>query len=74
LKQKYKIRDVIKEIYRERVKELIPVKYSDKSHIGSYQKALSTVCNNLTDEELEKAESILDTWNEQGAPADFKLK
>jgi hypothetical protein len=74
LKQVYSIRDVVKEQYRARIEAEIPYKTSDKEFIGCYQRALTAVLNNMSDEDVEAAESILETWNQQGAPAEVQLK
>jgi hypothetical protein len=33
-----------------------------------YQRAVTTVLKNMTEEEVEKAEEILESWRKQGAP------
>lgn len=73
-KQKYKIRDVIQRVYRERIEELIPVEKSDKDFIGHYQRAVSTVQESLTSEEMEEVEAKMETWNTEGLPQDVQLK
>jgi len=74
VKKIYTIRDVIKQHYRSRVEEEIPFKSNDKEYLGSYQKAVSTVLNNMTEEDLEEAEDILELWNKEGGPSDIQLK
>jgi hypothetical protein len=73
-KQTYKIRDVIKQLYRERIEEEIPVKTTDKEFIGHYQRAVTTIHENLTTEELNEAEAKLDLWNKEGLPSNLRLK
>lgn len=74
MKKVYTIRDVIKQIYKDRIQEEIPYKPSDKKYIGRYQIALSSVQQNLTTEENEEAEELVALWNKQGAPAEMQLK
>jgi hypothetical protein len=65
---------VIKQHHRELVEAEIPYKPTDKEYIGSYQRAVTTVLNNMSEKELEEAEEIVDSWNKQGAPAEAQLK
>ena len=74
MKQTYKIRDVIQHIHRERIEEEIPVKSNDKDYIGHYQRAVTTIQGNLTSDELEEAQAMLDSWNKEGLPKDMQLK
>jgi hypothetical protein len=74
IKQVYTIRDVVKQHYRERVEAKIPYKPTDKEYIGSYQRAVTTVVNNMSDEDVEEAEEIVELWNKRGAPAEVQLK
>jgi len=68
------IRDVIKKFYREEIDALIPYKPTEKMYISYYQAAVTTILNNMSDDELEKAERILESWNEEGVPQDIQLK
>jgi hypothetical protein len=70
----YTLRDVIKEHYRNLVEAEIPYKSSDKQYIASYQRAVTTVHEKMTDEDLQEANSILDEWNKDGGPTDVQLK
>jgi hypothetical protein len=70
----YNLRDVIKQIYSNRVQNENPYKPNDKAFVGNYQKAVTTVIEKLTEEELQEAEELVETWNEQGPPAEFQLK
>jgi hypothetical protein len=74
IKQVYTIRDVIKQNYAELVNGHIPYNSSEKGYLGCYQKAVTTVLNQMTDEELEEAGNILEEWNSNGAPSDIQLK
>jgi hypothetical protein len=74
LKQVYTMRDVIKQQYRELIEAEIPYKPADKEFIGCYQRAVTAVLQNLSDEDVEEAEGILESWNEKGAPAEVQLK
>jgi hypothetical protein len=74
LKHKYSIRDVIKQIYRDRIEEEIPHKSTDKRYIGCYQRAVTKIHQNMTDDDLEHAESVMDLWNNEGVPPEMQLK
>lgn len=74
VKKIYSIRDVIKQHYRARVDEEIPYKSTDKEYLGSYQRAVTTVLNNMTEEDLEEAQNMVDDWNKEGGPSDVQLK
>ena len=74
VKQVYTIRDVIKQNYGELVAEEIGCKPDDKKYIGSYQRAVTTVHNNMSEEELDEVQRILDLWNKDGAPSEVQLK
>lgn len=65
---------MIKQHYRSLIQEEIPYQTTDKQYLGSYQKAVTTVLKNLSDEDLEEAENILESWNEEGGPSDMQLK
>lgn len=70
----YSIRDVIKKLHPELINAEIPHKSTDKEYIGSYQRAVTTVLGNLSEEDLEEAEKMREVWNQEGAPADVQLK
>lgn len=74
IKQVYTIRDVIKQHYKSLVEDEIPFESTDKKYLGSFQKAVTTVLNKMSEEELEDAENILKTWNKEGGPSDLQLK
>jgi hypothetical protein len=74
VKQVYTIRDVIKQNYAKLVDEQIPFNPSEKGYLGCYQKAVTTVLNNMDEELLEEAGNILEQWNSNGAPSDVQLK
>jgi hypothetical protein len=74
VKMEYTIRDVVKQHYSSRVDQEIPFKSTDKEYIGSYQRAVTTVLNEMTEEDLEEVEKVLDLWNKKGAPSDLQLK
>lgn len=73
-KQVYTIRDVIKQNYRSLIEENIPFKSTDKEYLGSYQKAVSTVVENMTEEDRQEADDLVELWNKNGAPSDMQLK
>jgi hypothetical protein len=70
----YTLRDVVKQHHRDLVEEEIPYAPTDKQYIGSYQRAVTTVLNNMTKKELKEAEKMVESWNEQGSPADVQRK
>ena len=74
VKKAYSIRDVIKQHYRTLVEKEIPYKSTDKEYLGSYQRAVTTVLRNMTEEDLEEAQSIMERWNKDGAPSHVQLK
>lgn len=74
IKQVYNIRDVIKQQHRDLVEKEIPYKSTDKEYLGSYQRAVTTVFQNMTESELEEAEKMVELWNKQGAPPEVQLK
>jgi hypothetical protein len=74
IKQTYKIRDVIKEVYRKRIEKEIPYKPGDTKYLRSYQTAVTTIYEKLTDDELQAAENTLESWNKLGVPPHMQLK
>ena len=74
IKQFYNLRDVVKQHYRDRVQAEIPFEPNHPDFISKYQRAVTTVLNNMTEEDLEEANDVLDTWNKLGAPAAVQLK
>jgi hypothetical protein len=74
IKRIYTVRDVVKQNYRALVEAEIPFKSTDKQFIGSYQRAVTTVIRNLSDEDLEEAKKIAEIWSQQGAPPEAQLK
>lgn len=74
IKQVYTIRDVIKQNYRTLIEAEIPFKPTDKNYIGSYQRAVTTVQQNMSDGELKNIEETAEMWNKQGAPTNVQQK
>jgi len=70
----YTIRDVIKQHYRDLVEGEIPYQSTEKEYISSYQRAVTSIYNNMTEDELAEAENIMMAWNKLGAPQDVQLK
>jgi hypothetical protein len=68
------LRDVVKQHYRDLVEEEIPYRPNDKQYLGSYQRAVTTVLNKMTESELEDAEKMVERWNELGSPAEVQRK
>ena len=73
-KQFYTIRDVIKQRYWELVEDKIPYKLTEKEYLSSYQMAVTKVQNNMSEEDTNAIQKIVDSWNSEGPPADLKLK
>jgi hypothetical protein len=61
---------VIKQHYQELVEAEILHKLTEKIYIGSYQHAVMMVLKNMDEKELEEVEKIVESWNQQGAPAE----
>jgi hypothetical protein len=74
VKQVYAIRDVIKHKYRVLIDEQNPHQPNEREYLGSYQKALSKVQQDMTEKDLEDLQNIADLWNSEGAPSQMKLK
>ena len=74
VKQVYTMRDVITNNYRALVNDQISCKPTDQEYIGSFQRAVTTVLKNMSDEELETAETMVEKWNKEGAPSEVQLK
>jgi hypothetical protein len=70
----YTIRDVVKQNYQSLIEEEIPFKPNEKEYLGRYQQAVSSVISNMSYDQLEDAEKIVDLWNAEGAPSDVQLK
>ena len=58
LKQLYTIRDIIKQNHRGLVEDQIPYEANNPKYLGSYQRAVTAVKDNMTEEELADAEEI----------------
>ena len=74
IKEVYTIRDVIKQRHQALVEVEIPYKPTDKEYFGSYQRAVTTVLENMSKKEVREVEKLVDLWNKEGAPADVQLK
>ena len=74
IKQVYTLRDVVKQHHRDLVEAEIPYQPTDPKYIRSYQWAVSTVLDSMTESELEEAEKMVELWNKQGSPAEVQLK
>ena len=73
-KQPFKMREVVQQLYRERIEENIPFSPKDKGYIGCYQHAVMNFVNNMSEEERKEVESTLESWNKQGLPQAVQLK
>jgi hypothetical protein len=70
----YTVRDVIKQNHRNLVEKEIPYDANDPKYIGSYQRVVTAVQDNMTEEDLEAAQQIANDWSERGAPPEVQLK
>ena len=68
------MRDVIKNHYKSLVEDEIPFKSTDKGYLGSYQRAVTSVLDKMSEEDREEAENLLETWNKEGGPSNLQLK
>ena len=66
--------DVIKKKYGDRVKEKIPFQPGETQFVANYQRAVTTVVNEMDDEERKNAEELVDSWNKDGPPGAYQLK
>lgn len=73
-KKLYSIRDVLKALHRPLIDNEIPYTSQDPEYIGSYQRAVTTVWNNMSEEDAEEVERIVEEWNKQGAPSEVQLR
>lgn len=74
MKQLYTVRDVIKQNCRALIEEKIPYDAKDSKYIGSYQRAVTAVQSEMTEENLAAAQELAKAWSEQGAPPEVQLK
>lgn len=42
--------------------------------MGSYQKAVTTVLEKMSEEDVEELEKVVELWNKEGGPSDVQLK
>ena len=74
IKPFYTIRDVIKRMYSDRIEKEIGQERGDNQYIASYQRAVTKVHENMDEDDLEKAENMVESWNKEGAPPKIQLK
>ena len=74
LKKIYSLRDVVKQVYRDLVEAEIPYRPTDPEYIGSYQRAVTTVIQNMAKRDIEEAEKIVESWNKRGPPLAVQRK
>lgn len=73
-KQVYTIRDVIIQNHRDLVDREIPHDPKGKQYIGGYQRAVTTVVDNMSPADRKEAEELAEKWSKAGAPQDKQLK
>lgn len=74
VKMFYGPRDVIKQNYRDKIDEEINLKPNEYGYIRGYQKAVTTILEQLDDDEKEEVQRLVDLWNTEGGPSDVQLK
>jgi len=70
----YTVRDVIKHHHRSLIDDEIPFNSGEPEYLARFQGATTTVLNNMSEEDLEEVENILEAWNKEGAPSEVQLK
>jgi hypothetical protein len=73
-KELYTIRDVVKVLHRPLIDNEIPCTSKDPDYIGHYQRAVTTICNNMSEEEAQEVKGIVEQWNKEGAPPEVQLR
>ena len=73
------IRQVIGKLKADQIHEMVmatapEIRKGDKAYPGHFQRALTSLKNDLTDDELEEMESIRVEWQSAGPPIDVRLK
>jgi hypothetical protein len=74
VKKLYCIRDVVKLHHGDLVAKEIGYKTDNPKYLANYQRAVTAVIDNMTEEDLEAAQQIANDWSEQGAPPEVQLK
>ena len=74
VKHTYTLRDVIKENHRSLIDSQIPYPPGEPEYIARFQAAVTTVLNNMTEEDLEDVQNTVEQWNQEGAPSQVQLK
>ena len=74
VKHTYTLRDVVKENHRSLIDSQIPYPPGEPEYIARFQAAVTTVLNNMTEEDLENAQNTVEQWNQEGAPSQVQLK
>lgn len=74
VKPTYAIRDVVKENYRSLIDSEIPYPPGEPEYICRFQAAVTKVLNNMSEEDLEEAEKVVEQWNKEGAPSEVQLR
>jgi signal recognition particle subunit SEC65 len=79
LERKIPLRRVVGKLKAEElsllVKTMAPdIEKGDKRYPGHFQKALTRIMEDLTDEEMEEMEAVRDEWQATGPPIDVRLK
>jgi hypothetical protein len=75
----YVLRDVIAELYADRIEEEVKILCNDvpkgsPAWLGAFSKAVAKVRGTLTKNQMREVEDALEIWNEIGAPDKVKAE
>ena len=75
----YVLQDVIVELYADRIEEEVKILCNDApkgspAWLGTFSKAVATVCGTLTKNQMREVEDALEIWNEIAAPDKVKAE
>jgi hypothetical protein len=79
LERKLSLRQVLAKLKAEDIHEMIvtdhpEVQKGQKGYPGYFQKALTELKNDMTDEEVQELETIREEWQTAGPPIDVRLR
>lgn len=75
-KARYTIRDVAKVLHKEAIRAKVGMEHTPGTgdYLAQYPGALTSVMEDLTDEQIEEAEEMRDRWNVEGPDDDDKSR
>lgn len=79
LERKIPLRRVVGKLKADKLQEMVEtlnpdMEKGDKAYPGYFQKALTSLMNDLSPEELQEMETTRAEWQEAGPPIDVRLK